>query len=192
MSNVVLKVLRWFVNAIFRIEVVNSENLPKNGSCVVCLNHISAWDPLVVGMSLNREVRFLAKRELMKIPLVGWFLKTIGTIPIKRGASDIGAIKASLKVLKDGEVLGIFPTGTRDRVHKDAKVKSGAALIAVKAESPVVPIHIITDYKLFKPVKIVIGNPIDLNKKIVNKRPTQEELAAASSEIYESILSLGD
>lgn len=192
MSKSVAVLLNWFVNAIFRIEVINPENLPKDGACLVCLNHISAWDPLVVGMTLKRKVRFLAKSELMKIPLVGWFLKSIGTIPIKRGASDVGAIKASLRTLKDGEALGIFPTGTRERKHKNAPVKSGAALIAVKSGAPVVPVCIKTEYKLFKPVKIIVGEPVSFAGRCESTRPSQEELSQFSNEIYSTILNLGD
>lgn len=190
MIKVIYAIAKWFVNFIFRIEILGEENIPKDGPCMVCLNHISAWDPPVVVLSFKRRVRFMAKHELFKIPVVSWVLKAMDTIPLKRGASDIAAFKAALGALKNGEVLGIFPTGTRERIKKDAPVKSGAALIASKSGAPVVPVYIKADYKPFSKIKIVVGKPMVF--QCAEKHASQAELADFASKMYSEILKLGD
>lgn len=191
MIKIVYNIVNWFINFIFKIEVVDEHNLPDNGSCLVCMNHISAWDPPVAVLSLKRSVRFLAKYELFKIPVVSWVLKMMNTIPLKRGVSDIVAFKTSIKMLKDGEVLGIFPTGTRERVCKDAPVRSGAALIAVKSGAPVVPVYIKANYRIFSKVQLIVGKPISF-AQYADRHVSQSELASIANEIYSAILSLED
>ncbi len=184
------KILRLVISAIFKVERKGEGTLP-DGACVACINHISMFDPLVVSYAVDRPIRFIGKGELFKIPIVGWYLKSINVIPIKRGSGDIGAVKASLKALKDGEVLGIFPTGTREKKNPNAPVKPGAALIALKAKVPVVPIHINASYKLFSKVTITVGDCVDLSA-YQDRKLTQEELAEAAEAIYSDIKALGD
>lgn len=182
--------LRWTVLKVFRIQIVGEENLPSEGACVACINHISLFDPLVTSAVVPRPIRFMGKEELFRIPVIGWYLKTINVIPVKRGSGDIGAIKSSLKALRDGEVLGIFPTGTREKKNPDAPVKPGAALIALKADVPVIPIHINADYRLFSKVTITVGRAVDLSL-YSGRKLSQEELKGAAEEIYTSIKHLG-
>lgn len=182
--------LRWTVLRLFRVQIIGEDNLPSEGACVACINHISLFDPLVTSAVVARPIRFMGKEELFKIPVIGWYLKSINVIPVKRGSGDIGAIKSSLKALKNGEILGIFPTGTREKKNPDAPVKPGAALIALKADVPVIPIHINADYRLFSKVTITVGGAVDLSS-YSGRKLTQEELAGAAEEIYTSIKHLG-
>jgi len=184
-------IIKTVVSAIFRIELVGAENMPKDGACVVCINHISMFDPMVTSAVVDRPIRFIGKQELFKIPVVGWYLKSINVIPIKRGSGDIGAVKASLKALKDGEVLGIFPTGTREKKNPNAKVKPGVVLIALKAQVPVIPVRIEANYRIFSKVRITIGKPVDLST-YEGKKLSQEEMSEAAELIYTTIKTLGD
>ncbi len=188
--NIISSIVKWYITKVFTLEVVSPDNMPESGGCIVCSNHLSNFDPVVLGCAMKRPVRFIAKQELFKIPVVGWYLKSINIIPVKRGSGDIGAVKASLKALKDGEVLGIFPTGTREKKHPGAKPKPGAALIAAKATVPVVPIHIDASYKPFSKVRITVGKAVDMSE-YSGRRLSQEELAKAAEHIYTSIKSLG-
>jgi len=187
---IIAKVIKWIILRFFKIELKGRENIPEFDSCVACINHISLFDPLVVCAVVDRPIRFIAKQELFKIPVIGWYLKSINVIPIKRDSGDISAVKASLKALKNGEVLGIFPTGTREKKHPNAPVKPGAALIALKADVPVIPIHIEASYKLFSKVTITVGEQVDLSTWS-GRKLTQEELGCASQKIYSSIKALG-
>lgn len=190
MIKIIYSIVNWFVHFIFRIEIVNEHNIPENGSCMVCMNHISSWDPPVVVLSFKRRVRFMAKYELFKIPVVSWVLKAMNTIPLRRGASDIAAFKAAISALKNNEVIGIFPTGTRERIKKNAPVKSGAALIAIKSGAPVVPVYIKANYKLFSKIQLIVGKPMTFETS--EKHASQSELAEIAEKIYSEILKLED
>ena len=179
------------VSLIFKIEVKGTENIPQDGPCIVCRNHISVFDPVVILGCIQRPIRFISKQELTRIPLLGAILKYMNTIPIKRGSGDMGALKASLKTLKDGEILGIFPTGTREKKNPNAPVKPGVVLIAMKAQVPVIPIHIGATYKLFSKVNVTVGEPIDLSVYEGRKLDSSERNKAAQY-IYSSIKELGD
>lgn len=178
-----------FVRLIFRINVIDAENLPKDGACIVCFNHLSFWDPVVIGVALKRRIRFIAKAELFKIPLLGSFLKAIGTIPIKRGSGDLGALRESLKILKNNEALGIFPTGTREKKHKNAPARSGVAFIAVKSAAPAVPVYINANYKIFSKVELTVGKPIDFSE-YKGVRVPSNKLDEIANEIYDAVLEL--
>lgn len=178
-----------FVRLIFRIKVVNPENMPESGACIACFNHLSFWDPVVIGVGIKRRIRFLAKAELFKVPLLGWFLKTIGTVPLKRGSGDLGAMRASLNILKNDEALGIFPTGTREKKHKNAPARSGVAFIAVKSAAPAVPVYINANYRIFSKVELIIGKPIDFSQ-YKGAKVSSEKLDELAAEIYDSVLEL--
>lgn len=178
-----------FVRLIFRIKVVNPENIPEQGACIVCFNHLSFWDPVVISVGIKRRIRFIAKAELFKVPLLGWFLKAIGTVPLKRGSGDLGAMRASLNILKNDEALGIFPTGTREKKHKNAPARSGAAFIAVKSAAPAVPVYINASYRIFSKVELIVGEPIDFSQ-YKGVKVSSEELDELAVKIYDSVLEL--
>ena len=180
------KLVRGFMKLIFRIEINGEENLPESGGCMICSNHISNWDPVLLQCFLPRKVSFMCKEEVAHIPLINSLLKSQNTVFVKRGKSDIGAMRACIKAIDDGRALGIFPTGTREKKHPGAEPKQGAALIVAKTGACVVPIAINADYKLFSKVKVNIGNPIDYSSLKGQKVPT-EMLAEITKEIYGKI-----
>ncbi|MEX2103977.1 MAG: lysophospholipid acyltransferase family protein, partial [Bacilli bacterium] len=148
----------------YRFEVKGHEHVPVSGPVIICSNHISNLDPPVVGSSMKRKVRFMAKEELFHIPVVSFLIRKFGTFPIKRGAIDKQGLRNALKLLKDGEVLGIFPEGTRSKSGELGQAFPGAAMFALKSQAPVIPVAIIGPYKPFKQLNIVIGKPIDLTR----------------------------
>lgn len=186
---VLIAIIKWLLKIFFRIRVTGAENIPSEGACIICLNHISLFDPIVSYCYLPRPIRFIGKEELMRVPVVAKVLKAMRVIPVKRGTADIGAVKASLQTLKNGEILGIFPTGTREKKNENAPAKPGVALIATKADKPVIPIHIIANYRIFSKVKLVVGPAVDISE-YSGKRLTQEELQEVADKIYSTIKSL--
>jgi len=122
----------------------------------------------------------MGKKELFRNKVLSKFLLKLGVIPVDRGDSDISAIKNSLRILKNGGVLGIFPEGTRVQSYDLANVKPGVALLTVKSKSLVVPVNIASNYKLFSKVKINIGKSIDFS--------LDEEQTKDYSEISKNIL----
>ena len=96
---------------IYRFEVIGAEKFPKEGGILLCSNHIDALDPPVVGINTPRPVNFMAKEELFKIPILKSLLPGVNAFPVKRGLSDRDALRKALKLLKDGEVVGLIPRG---------------------------------------------------------------------------------
>lgn len=150
------------LNLIFRIERIGTENIPKEGSYLFCSNHISFLDPIIIATIRMREFNFLAKEELVKIPVLGYIIKKLNVIPIKRGAGDIGAMRKSIDALKENKALIMFPEGTRSKDGKLQKGKDGVALIVKKSGCNVVPCAVVGKMKIFSKIKVVYGTPIDM------------------------------
>lgn len=187
---IVKPVIRAFVSVIFKVRVEGEENIPLDGGCMICANHISFWDPVMLMVYLTRPVTFMAKAELFKIPVLSSILKAVKAFPVKRGTGDIGAVKAALKALKEENVLGIFPTGTREKKADKLEVKAGIALIAAKAGTKVVPVYIDTEFKWFKDVVLRVGKPIDF-AEYKSVKLHAEDLDRLSKDVYGKILELG-
>lgn len=158
--------LKEFFKLVFRSEVSGAENMPREGGVIMAANHMSNWDPLVAGTFSPRPVSFMAKQQLFDVPLLGPAITWLKAFPVKRGAGDLAAVKAALQVLKQGNCLGLFPEGTRSKDGTIQKPEAGIALIAAKAQVPVVPTAIIGTDKVFSrqsmlpKLKIVYGEPI--------------------------------
>ncbi|RKD34521.1 lysophospholipid acyltransferase family protein [Thermohalobacter berrensis] len=178
-----------FFNFIYRIEINGLENIPKKGRLIICSNHKSLLDPILVGISLNRKVHFMAKKELFKNKFFSIILKKLGAFPVDRKNTDLSAIKKSIRILKEEKVLGIFPEGTRVNNENIKHAKPGVAMISIKSKSPVIPVYIDTDYKLFNKVKINIGNQIEF-KNYYSKKNSQDDYKKVSQEILSSIYKL--
>lgn len=198
---VLYKLLGGFFRWIFRVQVKGAENIPAGGAVMVCSNHISAFDPFIVIVSNKRQIYFMGKKELFKIPILKQILKAVGVFPVDRGANDVGAIKQAVNLLKSGKPFGIFPQGTRhsgEDPHQ-TEVKSGVGLIEEKTGAPILPCCIITKgnkIKPFRPVTIVYGKIIDpsdfsdiLNDETLKNR---EKHTKISETVFDKILGLID
>ncbi len=156
---------RFLFSVFFRWQVVGREHIPKEGPVILCANHISLFDPPLLGSGIERQVHFMAKEELFRIPVISFLITKFGAFPVKRGAGDRAAIRSALKLLEEGKVFGIFPEGTRSTTGELGPGLPGVAMFALKSDAAVVPVAIIGPYKLFRPVKIVYGCPIDLSEQ---------------------------
>ena len=165
---------------IYRFEVIGAEKFPKEGGILLCSNHIDNLDPPVVGINAPRPVNFMAKEELFNLPLLKSILPGVRAFPVKRGMSDRDALRRAIKLLKDGEVVGLFPEGTRSKDGQLGKGFSGAGFFALRGEANVVPCAIIGPYKPFKRLKVVYGEAIDM-------QPYRERKASAE-EVTEVIM----
>ncbi|MBW3113338.1 MULTISPECIES: lysophospholipid acyltransferase family protein [Bacillaceae] len=150
------------LSPLYRIEVKGTEHFPKDGGVLLCANHIDNLDPPVVGISAPRPVSFMAKEELFNVPVLGSLLPGLRAFPVKRGMSDREALRKGLQVLKEGDVLGLFPEGTRSKTGEIGKGLAGAGFFALRSEAYVVPCAIIGPYKPFRKLKVVFGPPIEM------------------------------
>ena len=138
---------------------------------------------------MPRKIRFMAKYEVFKNPLLGYFLRNVGTYPVKRGEADLSSIKHTLKLLKEKELVGIFPEGTRIKSGKLGAANSGVAVFSIKSNKLVVPVAITGSYKIFTKLKINFGQPI--NFEIFKKsKMTNDDYYNLSQIVMEKINNL--
>jgi 1-acyl-sn-glycerol-3-phosphate acyltransferase len=180
-----------FFKLFFRIKIENADLVPKEGSVLICANHISNFDPISVGVAVPRPVHFMAKVELFRVPILRGLVRSLHAFPVKRGAGDVQAIKQSMQILKNQEALVMFPEGTRHTTGELGKLHSGAALLAHKTHSPIVPVAIIGPYRIFGRLKVVFGEPID-PASFASDRKKNEAIEAITEELRARIARLLD
>ena len=131
--------VRW----LYRVKVEGIENVPEGG-CILACNHTAFSDVLVVSAAAKRQVRYMAKKELFKIPLLGSLISALGAYPVNRGGADVGSIKRTIGLLEEGELIGIFPQGTRHGKEdpRTTEVKGGIGMIAYHTHAAVLPAFI--------------------------------------------------
>ncbi|NEY80437.1 1-acyl-sn-glycerol-3-phosphate acyltransferase [Bacillus sp. 3H-10] len=180
-------VVKAILKPYYRIETIGLENFPRTGGVLLCSNHISNLDPPVVGITAPRPVHFMAKAELFSKPILKNILPKIHSFPVKRGMSDREALRTGLSILKDGNVLGLFPEGTRSRTGELGKGLAGAGFFALRTEADVVPCAIIGPYKPFKKLIVVYGEPINMSELKKNKASANETTELIMNEIQKLI-----
>ena len=156
-------VVRVLCAIIFPYKVVGLENVPSEGSVLLCCNHVSMIDPVFLACALRRRVTYLAKKELFSNKIMNWLLRALGMVPVDRGASDIQAMRVCMDVLKQGGVLGIFPQGHRYKNDENREMQNGAAMMALRARPAVVAVHVSAPLKPFRRTNIRISAPLDLS-----------------------------
>ncbi|MEK4024385.1 lysophospholipid acyltransferase family protein [Mammaliicoccus sciuri] len=173
---------------LYRIKVIGKEKFPKEGGVLLCTNHIDNLDPPVVGITCPRTVHFMAKEELFKKPILKSVLPQVQAYPVKRGMSDRDAFRTTIKLLRDGKVVGLFPEGTRSKTGELGKGLAGAGFFALKGgEAKVVPCAIIGPYKAFSQLKVVYGDAIDMTPFRERKASAEEVTEAIMAEISKLI-----
>ena len=192
------KILGPLVRFLFPITLEGAENLPDDRPVMLCANHSSAWDPIlfVAAIWTGYPLRIMAKKQLLRIPILGSILKAIGVFAVDRGNSDILAVKTAIQSLKQGWNLLIFPEGTRVKVsvyaipeyHWDREA-GGAAMMAIRSGVDMVPMFIDTKKRLFRRVRIIIGRPY--SPVYTGRKGTAEEYQANADEIMRRAYALG-
>lgn len=189
--NIVKGIVRIFLVFVFRLKRRGVENIPKEGGVILAFNHRSYWDPVVAAVTSNRTLHFMAKAELFKNPAFGGLIKKLGAFPVSRGKNDIGAIKAAMKILRNGEAMLIFPEGRRIKDGRKVKAKAGVACIAQMARVPVIPVNISGDYKWMHKITVTYGEPIVLDE-YYGKKMDQTAALAEAENILDTIRTLGN
>lgn len=171
----------------YRIKVIGQENFPKEQGVLLCTNHIDNLDPPVVGLTAPRPVHFMAKEELFQLPVLKAVLPKVNAFPVKRGLSDRQAIRKALELLRSGQVVGMFPEGTRSKTGELGKGLTGAGFFALKGDALVMPCAIIGPYRPFKQLKVVYGEPIDMTPMRERKASAEEATEAIMDAIQKLI-----
>jgi 1-acyl-sn-glycerol-3-phosphate acyltransferase len=153
----------------FRGNLIGRENIPQKNSFIMVSNHGSLLDPPFLGHALGRNISFMAKAELFKIPLLGFIIKACGAYPVKRGIVDKNTIKTACKKLSNDNCIGVFIDGTRQKNGRVNKPKQGAALLAFKNKKLLLPVAIVNYHRLirfkffiplFSKIVIKVGKPV--------------------------------
>ncbi len=181
--------VRWF----YRVRITGEENIPEGGA-IICSNHIGYPDAVVLGATLPRQIRFLAKAELFRIPILGGLIRAFGAVSVKRDSADIGAIREIVNLSKSGSLVAVFPQGHRryGMNPADTEIKSGIGMIAYRSEMPVLPICIKMKkerYAPFRRVEVIIGKPVFYNDIVEGH--TSSDYALASRAFFNLTCLLG-
>ncbi|MBF0753364.1 MULTISPECIES: lysophospholipid acyltransferase family protein [Jeotgalicoccus] len=173
----------------FKITVIGEDRVPSSGPVMLVSNHISDFDPPLIGLALERQLSFFAKSELFELPVIGKIFPSLNAIPVSRGKSDRAALKTSINALKEDRCLLIFPEGSRNKedVKKLQPLQQGASFIASKSEAPIVPVIIKGEYNRKKGVTIVFGKPID-TKEFLEAGNTRKDLTLKLEENLNNLL----
>ena len=189
------KILSPFIKFFCNLHITGAENVPKEGGYVICSNHIGVRDVFLIGVACPRHIKFVGKKELFAVPVIGWIMKKFGAIKLDRGGSDVAAIKASVDAVKKGNILALFPQGPRYPSVNPAETprKNGAGLICYRTRADVIPVAInvkSNKYGFFRRVDLTIGKPIK-NEELLFEKGGNEEYGRATDVIFSRIVSLG-
>ncbi|HEV8377642.1 MAG TPA: lysophospholipid acyltransferase family protein [Tepidisphaeraceae bacterium] len=158
----------------FDFKVHGVEHVPRSGGVLLICNHQSYLDPVFVGVRLQRQISFIAKSQLFEAPGLSWLIRRLNTFPVRRGETDVTAIKEALRRVHEGHVLTMFPEGTRSWDGNLLPIQSGIALIVKRAEAPVIPAVLDGAQRAWPrgskfpkagPVRLMYGPPLELGKK---------------------------
>lgn len=171
-------------------RTVGLENIPEGG-VLLCGNHTTLGDPIYVicAMLKKWQTRVLAKKELLEIPILGWLIGKAGIIGINRGKADVAALKEALRALKNGEKLLIFPEGTRVKEGQTSEAHTGAAMLATRANVPILPVYIQPQKRIFRKTTVKFGMPY--YPEYEGKKPTPEDYQRIADDLMARISALG-
>ena len=188
---VVERILRPVFTFVYRVQITGREHVPETGPCILAANHVSVMDGFFLGIAVTRQVRFMAKAELHRVPIVKQILEGAGAFPVERGADAGRAIAAGVKLLEEGAVIGVFPEGTSLPDRKRG-YKRGAARLALATGAPLIPVALIGTHLTLEPrthrvrlprVQIVIGEPLLVERQ----EPTEEAATQLTARLQAAI-----
>ena len=176
--SVVLAVAQVLLKTILPVKYHGLENVSSmEAPYILMANHTTMLDPFMMAVAIPQyQIRFIGKKELWKIPPFAWFANNIRAIPVDRHNTDMEAMRACMRVTREGNVLGIFPEGTRHHKGLMTELESGVAMIALRSKVPLVPVYIAGKLGLFRTLHVYVGQPImmdDLRENGINTESCQ-------------------
>lgn len=196
-----IKTIAWPVTRVYvRLRVAGMRHVPQEGPCIVVANHASYMDAIVLGSAFPRRISFLITSPIYRMLRLRWFYYMMGAIPVAPDSADPGALKAALRTLRHGGVVGIFPEGQRMENGQIGSGKGGVALLASRSGAPIVPAAIVGAHRAMPvgavfprphPIRVVFGEPMRFSAAR-GTRPTREHLNAFAAEVMRAIAGLMD
>ena len=158
------------------------KNIPMEGAFLLCANHNSLMDPVLIAAGCKRQLTFMGKDELFHVPVLGRLIKALGAFPIKRGKGDAAAVMATLKIMKRGGATLIFPEGKRMPRDERKSVNSGIIRLAMQSEVPILPAYVSRN-------KVFFGEPVYYNEYIDDMKD-QEKMQILADSLMDTIYAL--
>lgn len=185
------QVVLFIVKFKYKIIIQCKEKLPEKGGFIIASNHQSNLDPLFIGLGSNRTIRFMAKDELFKNKILAFIMRNLGSFPVTRGTGDHSAVDKAIEIVQTGEVLGIFPEGTRSKDGVLKRAKSGIVVVASKTGGDIMPVGIKYGKKLFirRELTIKYGDLIK-SKELHIEDNNKNDLKAACKLVMDNIAAL--
>ena len=179
-----------YCKIVYRAKIIGTKNIPKDGAVVFCGNHRSFLDPPLIEVTCKRDdTRFIAKKELTENKFLAFLVYIFEAILVNRDSKDVIALKESLKTLKSGGCIAVFPEGTRNGMEKGEKAKGGASFFALNSDAKVIPVGIKGGNKPFQKVIITYGKPLNFDE-YKNTRKEKETIDKVTDEIMDNIVKL--
>ncbi len=183
--NFALVLVRGYFRLFFKVEAEGMENISgllPDDRVLITANHLSFFDPPVLGATLPVKMGYMAKEELFRVPVLGRLIRSLGAFPVNR-SNGVSALKTAIRLLGEGQRLIMFPEGTRSKIPGQlGEGKQGAVMIALKAKAYILPVGINATYKIGSRIKIKIGKPINLSEHY-DKKTTSEDLKRITNDI---------
>ena len=185
---------RSFAKWLYRVRIEGAEHVPACGPAILVANHESLIDPWILGLATPRPIRYMAKAELWNYPVLRTVMDAFGTFPVSRGKGDVDALGAGGRLLRAGQVLGIFPQGTC-LPYRNRQWHRGAARLALATGSPVVPVALVGTEKALRPHRLKVGRPhirvlVARPLEVARQRPTIAAAKALTGRLEDAIAEL--
>ncbi len=186
--------IHWFEKWIFRVIYPYKRygNLKKydEGALLLVSNHYSLLDMAYAVRVTDRHIHFIAKDSLWRGGILEWFVTSVGCIPVKRDGSDVQALKSSIKILREGGVITIYPEGTRNKTGEDMlPFKSGAAALSIKTQTPIIPIVQLGKMKLFRRNYVIYGDPVEF-REYYGKKLSKTDIEECDNRLREAMINM--
>ena len=181
---VIVKIVSGILKVFILLRIKGKENIPSEGAFLLCSNHRSFIDPIIIAAGCKRQLTFMGKEELFKKPIIGWLIKALGAFPIRRGKGDAAAVMATLKIMKRGEPTLIFPEGTRVKNGERKQINSGIVRLAIQCGVPIIPAYVTFN-------TVTYGKPIHYDSYAENVH-NGDIMQALADELMDTIYSLGE
>lgn len=162
----------------------------KDGACVYICNHYTVFDPIYPARTTWEGIHFVAKRPIFEMPIIGPLAKKVKAISANRDGSDVRTLMNCLKCLKNGEKICIFPEGTRNKTQEVMlPFYQGAAIMAIKAKAPIVPMLIYGKPRVFRRTHIIVGKPFELSE-YYDRKLTDEEIEVVNKRLWDVLMDI--
>lgn len=159
---------RIITSCVFDLKAYGARHVPRQGGAMLIANHQSFLDPIILGVQLRRPLSYIAKTELFQSSFLGWLMRSLNTFPVRRGETDVGAVREALRRLREGRILVMFPEGTRSSSRQMGPIQSGIAMLVRRAGVPVIPAVIDGSFEAWPrgekprahPIRVRYGPPL--------------------------------